>query len=197
MYFLGLDLGQKRDPAALAVVEKTPELKLMVRYVERAPLGTPYPRVVDWVRRVATNRQVSGRCDLAVDATGVGAPVVEMLRAAQLGCDIAAVTITGGDKETQSGGMWNVPKRDLMAGLQVAPENGDLMIAGAMREREALVRELVDVQVRPRESGRSRIGADGEGEHDDLVIAVALAVWRAKKPRPRPNSFGQRHILSF
>ena len=85
MYFLGLDLGQKQDPAALAVVEKTPELRLMVRYVERAPLGTPYPRVVDWVRQVATNRQIAGRCELAVDATGVGNPVVEMLRAAGLG----------------------------------------------------------------------------------------------------------------
>ena len=197
MYFLGLDLGQKRDPAALAVVEKTPELKLMVRYVERAPLGTPYPRVVDWVRQVATNRQIAGRCELAVDATGVGAPVVEMLRAARLGCDIAAVTMTGGERETQSGQTWNVPKRDLMAGLQVALENRDLTIAGGLRELEALVRELVDVQVRTRESGYARIGADGDGEHDDLVIAVALAVWRAKKPRPRQNSFGKERILCF
>ena len=197
MYFLGLDLGQKQDPAALAVVEKTPELKLMVRYVERAPLGTPYPRVVDWVRQVATNRQIAGRCELAVDATGVGNPVVEMLRAAGLGCDIAAVTMTGGERETQSGQTWNVPKRDLMAGLQVALENRDLTIAGGLRELEALVRELVDVQVRTRESGYARIGADGDGEHDDLVIAVALAVCRAKKPRPRQNSFGKERILCF
>jgi phage FluMu gp28-like protein len=191
MYFLGLDLGQKQDPAALAVVEKTPELKLMVRYVERAPLGTPYPRVVDWVRQVATNRLIAGRCELAVDATGVGAPVVEMLRAARLGCDIAAVTMTGGERETQSGQTWNVPKRDLMAGLQVALESRDLTIAGGIRELEALVRELVDVQVKTRESGHARIGADGNGEHDDLVIAVALAVWRAKKPRPPQNLFGK------
>jgi hypothetical protein len=197
MYFLGLDLGQKRDPAALAVVEKTPQLELVVRYVERAPLGTPYPLVVDWVRRVVTNRQIAGRCELAVDATGVGAPVVEMLRAAGLGCEIAAVTMTGGERETQSGQAWNVPKRDLMAGLQVALENRDLTIAGGIRELEALVRELVDVQVRTRNSGYARIGADGEGEHDDLVIAVALGVWKAKKPRPRHNLFGQGHVLSY
>jgi hypothetical protein len=26
-----------------------------------------------------------------------------------------------------------------------------------------------------------RLGADGCGEHDDLVIALALACWRAKR----------------
>ena len=26
-----------------------------------------------------------------------------------------------------------------------------------------------------------RIGADGYGQHDDLVVALALAVWRARK----------------
>ena len=41
-----------------------------------------------------------GQCELVVDATGVGAPVVDMLRAAGLGCDISSVTITGGEKET-------------------------------------------------------------------------------------------------
>ena len=91
MYFLGLDLGQKRDPAALAVVEKTPELKLMVRYVERAPLGTPYPRVVSRVRDILRDGELRGQCSLAVDGTGVGAPVVEMLRGAEIGCEISAV----------------------------------------------------------------------------------------------------------
>ena len=28
-----------------------------------------------------------------------------------------------------------------------------------------------------------RMGADGGGEHDDLVIALALACWRAKGQR--------------
>ena len=33
-------------------------------------------------------------------------------------------------------------------------------------------------------SGRRRLGADGHGQHDDLVIAVALAAcWRARMPQ--------------
>ena len=38
--------------------------------------------------------------------------------------------------------------------------------------------------------GRVRIGADGCGEHDDLVIALALACWRAK--RKENGERGQR-----
>jgi hypothetical protein len=35
--------------------------------------------------------------------------------------------------------------------------------------------------------GKVRMGADGYGEHDDLVIALALACWRARR---RENGFG-------
>ena len=40
--------------------------------------------------------------------------------------------------------------------------------------------------------GRVRIGADGCGEHDDLVIAVALAAWRARR---RENQFGTFRLV--
>src|SRR5580700_7762715 len=114
MYFLGLDLGQKRDHSALAVVERvdhrrafqgTAFEKLLVRYVERMPLGTPYPQVVERVREIVSSEELRGDCVLAVDATGVGAPVVDMLRAARLGCDLTAWTITGGERAASQ---WSV-----------------------------------------------------------------------------------------
>jgi hypothetical protein len=40
------------------------------------------------------------QCELVVDATGVGVPVVEMLWAEGPACDISSVTITGGEKES-------------------------------------------------------------------------------------------------
>ena len=60
MYYLGLDLGQRRDHTAMAVVERretrlayqAPQFsEVWVRYLERVALGTPYPRVVERVRR--------------------------------------------------------------------------------------------------------------------------------------------------
>ncbi len=90
MFFVGLDLGQKVDPSALVAVEgiehrrafkPTAFQRLEVRYVERLPLGTPYPKVVERVREITWSQELRGNCALAVDATGVGAPVVDMLAA--------------------------------------------------------------------------------------------------------------------
>jgi hypothetical protein len=156
---------------------------LLVRHVERVALGTPYPLVVAHLREMVGRREVRGQCALVVDATGLGGPVVEMLRAAGLGCEITAVTITGGEQERRSGGLSvSVPKRDLIAGVQMVLDNGELRIARRLKELGPLVRELVDVRMTSGPgTGRVRIGADGSGEHDDLVIALALACWRAKR----------------
>jgi hypothetical protein len=56
----------------------------------------------------------------------------------------------------------------------------------------ALVRELMDVRSVTQENGLVRLGADGSGEHDDLVIALALACWRARRPH---NGFGNTRLV--
>ncbi|MGD1073524.1 MAG: hypothetical protein ABSB15_25715 [Bryobacteraceae bacterium] len=190
MFYFGLDLGQRRDHSAIAVVEKVSRYRayagagvpvLHLRYVERVPLGTSYPEIVERVREMVTGAELSGQCALVVDATGLGAPVVQMLRSARLGCEIAAVTMTGGDKESQRGNDFNVPKRDLVAGVQVLLEKQELRIARTLEGARALIEELVDVRATVSVKGRVRLGADGYGEHDDLAIALALACWRAKR----------------
>ncbi len=180
-FYVGVDLGQKQDHTAIAVVERREFL--LVRHVERVALGTPYPLVVAHLREMVGRQEVRGRCAMVVDGTGLGGPVVDMLRGAGLGCEITAVTITGGDREHRGGGMSvSVPKRDLIAGVQVSLDTGDMRIARRMKEVGSLVRELVDVRMTAGlGTGRVRFGADGYGEHDDLVIALALACWRAKR----------------
>jgi len=59
-------------------------------------------------------------------------------------------------------------------------------------EAGALLRELSAVEMRHRSGGAVRMGADGAGEHDDLVMAVALACWKAKK---KENSFGTQRLV--
>lgn len=187
-FYLGVDLGQDHDPAALAVVEVerathawmvSYDSRMKVRYLERLALGTPYPEVA---RRVEALAWKLGRCDVAVDATGLGKPVADLLREMQLPGELAAVKITAGDRESRAGGVWNVPKRDLIGGVKVLLEKRELQIAKELRETGPLVRELLDVKARRRASGRERLGADGAGEHDDLVIAVALACWMGGRP---------------
>jgi len=66
--------------------------------------------VVERVVQVAQSDALAGRCQMVVDATGVGRPVVDLLRRARPGCTILPVTITGGEKESYDAGYHRVPK---------------------------------------------------------------------------------------
>ena len=55
-----------------------------VRGVRRLKLGTPYPEIVAEVASVARTVAAQGPTTLVVDATGVGAPVVDLLRASSI-----------------------------------------------------------------------------------------------------------------
>jgi hypothetical protein len=185
LFFVGLDLGQREDFTAIAVVEREQKAwgiqgGLMVRYLERMPLGTSYLRVVERVGAMLRHPEMAGRSRLAVDATGVGAPVVEMLGSAGLAPVMTAVTITSGAQAHGRGASWNVPRKDLLMGLEVLLERGELTISRRIAEAERLVRELTSMRAR----GDSR-------EHDDLVMAVGLACWRARAAK---SGFGTRRL---
>jgi len=78
-----------------------------------------------------------------------------------------------------------------MAGVQVLLEQRELKIARRLTEAGPLMRELTNVRMTAGAGGRLRMGADGPGEHDDLVMALALACWRAKRQQ---NEFGTRRL---
>ena len=216
-YYIGLDIGQKRDHTAMAIVERAQvifagrdpatyapleRVEHRLRYLKRLPLGLPYsaedgePSVVQFVATMmgrlrsryggAHGTAAGDRFTLVADATGVGTPVVELLRQARLGCELVAVTITGGAKEAQTRDGWNVPKRDLVTGLQVMYERDELRMADRMKLAGTLQEELANMGSRLTETGKETYSAWREGVHDDLVLAVALAVWRARQGRKSP-----------
>jgi hypothetical protein len=188
MHYLGLDLGKKHDHTAIAIVERC-GTRLLVRHLERVALGTPYSAVVARVREIVMR---PGQWAVVVDGTGVGEPVVDALRRSGLGCEITAVTITGGERQSRGGSVSSVPKQDLISGVQMAMEKGELRVARRLGEAGALVKEMLNVRITAGLGmGKVRIGADGYGEHDDLVIALALACWRAGR---RENGFGTRRL---
>ena len=186
--FIGVDLGQVVDPSALAVVERVETLgewdaaqwahrkraELRVVYLERVALGTAYTAVAERVRDVT--RQVRP-CGVAVDATGLGRPVVEMLRPG-LGCTLWPLVLTGGESGSEGAGSFRAPKRELMLGLRVVMERGELEVAAGLRWGRALVEEMEGVRSKRGKSGAVRV--EGKG-HDDLVVAVALGLWAAKR----------------
>ena len=166
---VGADIGQVHDPTALAVIETAD--KIQVRHLERLPLGTPYPIVVNKIAALVGSLPGA---DLVVDATGVGRPVVDQLRAA--GLDPIAVTITAGKEATFKDGFWRVPKLELVRALAAAFEDDRLKISSGLRYAVALVGELQAFQRQVTGAGRDAYGAKAKA-HDDLVVAVALAMW--------------------
>jgi hypothetical protein len=194
-YLIGVDLGQCHDHTAIAVLERKlvdagwdaavyahiQEVELRLRYLERVPLGRSYPDVVERVRQVAQSAELLDRCDLIVDGTGVGRPVVDLLQRPAAARRIVPVWVTGGAQEGRIDGYYGVPKRDLIIGLQVLLQTGKLQIAASMPFRKALETELRAMRVKVTGPGREQFGAWREGEHDDLVFAVSLACWGVKK----------------
>ena len=106
--------------------------------------------------------------------------MIDLLREADLGCELTAVTITGGERESRANGGWGVPKRDLVVGLEVMLETGKLRIATGLREGETFLKELTGMRVKVSAGRREQFESWREGTHDDLVLAAALACWRAR-----------------
>ncbi len=179
MFIVGADIGQAQDPTALAVVETAGD-EVRVRHLERLPLGTSYPAVIRHIRQLT---MALPDVALVVDATGVGKPVVDQLRVA--GLDPVAVTITAGKTATFDCGMWHVPKAELVRALVVAFEGDRLKVAAGLGHAKALTGELQAFQRKVTGAGRAAYGATA-GAHDDLVTAVALAVWWAAAAEGAP-----------
>jgi hypothetical protein len=197
-FYVGLDLGQAADYTALAVVQSVAEVNqaggvdkyLHLRHLERYELGTPYPEIADRVATLMRDERLSPNeydparrrifrkdPELIVDDTGVGRAVADFLKTRRL--KFRAITITGGDEVNAVGaGRYRVPKRDLVGALEVPFHTGKLKIAGGMELWPALKKELLNF----RRKIDLRTAHDSyehwrESDHDDLVLAAALACW--------------------
>lgn len=178
----GLDLGQQQDYSALVVVERTSDgsrWSHSVRHIERWR-GKPYPVVVAEVGRVLGRRPLGPDTDLRVDATGVGRAVLDLLRQAHaeghVPCYPREITITGADEPGQGGR--TIPKRDLIAHLEVLLATNRLRVASELVLARALREELAGFRAKVTATGHATYEAGGSS-HDDLVIATALATWGA------------------
>lgn len=202
MIVFGLDLGQALDYTALCAVDKRlvqdkdylvkrdlletradPMDGMIkeyhVRHVERFPLGTSYPKMITMLDDRINALNLAGKYMCVPDATGVGRPVVDMLRKNGITC--TPVSITGGEKEVfdEVFGGWRVPKRILVSTLQVLLQNKQLKFAANMPHVDQIINELANFKVKVTESKNDTYEAWREGDHDDLVLALALAAWYA------------------
>jgi hypothetical protein len=198
---IGVDIGQKVDPTAIAVLELEwrdgrervgQDDHYVVRYLERLALGAAYPEIAERlaaiVRGVETKverirvplgagayevREDQPHVSVFVDATGVGQPVVDLLVAA--GTRPVPCYFTHGDRRTVEEGRVTIGKAWLVSRLQALAQSGRLHVPKTS-EAEAMRRELMDYEIRVDQDANDRYGAFRVGTHDDLVTALGLAV---------------------
>jgi len=192
IYVAGLDLGQQKDYSALVILEafgrklknldneqeliELPFSRLNLRHIERFPLGTKYAEIARLVDD-RMSRTPEPRF-LAVDVTGVGLGVIEMIPTR---LNAAQISITGGDQVHYGDGalQYRVPKRDLVAGLSIALQNEVLKIAAGLPHAQLLTNELANFRVKITAAANDTYAAWREADHDDLVLAAGLAAWYA------------------
>jgi hypothetical protein len=204
-WFVGVDLGSAHDMTAVAVMERvgwedwravdpgTLEPRRAytydVRRVERWGQGISYSTVVEKLVALEAHPKLVSNCEWVVDATGLGAPVCDFLRASGLRGPLLEVVISGGERATFDHGRATVPKAELVGAVALGLEQGELRLAESMPLAGELVRELLMMGAKHTRKGNVQYEAR-EG-HDDMVLAVALAAWRAR-PRTAEQGWGER-----
>jgi hypothetical protein len=180
---IGIDVGQRRDPTAVCVVERLPPTgpqaadSYAVRWIERVPLGATYPTIVNRVALLSNQTQGLARSTphLYVDATGVGAPFVDLLRAALPAFPLTPVFFVAGDHRTLTDrGELRLGKAWMVSRLQSLLQQGTLHL-GHTSSAVELVDELLHYELRAGPES-DRYGTFASHRHDDLVTALGLAV---------------------
>ena len=214
MLAIGLDVRRAADYTALTVVENhivrleqndengVPQYQrcMDVRHLQRYPLNTPYSKIRDEMSNLIKTPQVMAMpWRLIVDATGVGRPVVDMLREANL--NPCPMTITAGNAENynEETNYWNVSKKILVSNLQVLLGNEDIRFADDLPMRDVVINELLAFRMKMTAKGNDTYEAWREKDHDDLVLAVAIACWyleRFGKKKPKKEKQSRRPSLA-
>ena len=199
-YLLGVCFGQTQNYTAIAAVKhfvhhETKEARYEIVSLERAPLGTSYSKIVDYIVSMLKAPEFSGlslngtqraRPELVVDVTGTGSPIVGLLkdRGAREHAHLVSCVITSGSTLTMVGAGYGVPVKDLVSTLQTLFQDGRIKVAEDLKLGSVLVKELLNFKAKPNTNAASdTYEAWREKDHDDLVFAVALPIWWANTYR--------------
>jgi len=197
--FFNVDLGTVRDPTAITIISRemvaldnvstrretrenerhTFQSMYRVRYMDRLPLGMDYPEQIERVRGMMAHKDLVGKAELIIDATGVGLPVLHMMN--ERGLSPVGIWITAGNKTSRRPDGFNVPKRTLVSTLNLIFQSRRLKIPYGLKQRAAFMKELEGFTMKMRNSGADTYEAETESVHDDLVMSMALGVWYAEE----------------
>lgn len=182
--------------ARTRIMRTVPESTYRVQELRRLPLGLSFAAMADAVVELVAavhdfERDLRSQgaplrsfdlplsVDIFLDATGVGAPVVELVENALRissrtdNAVLHAITFTYGDRYDRERG--SLGKAYLVSRLQVLLEHGRLLLPADDPTTTQLAEELMDYEVHIEPDANEKYGAFKVGSHDDLVTALGLA----------------------
>lgn len=133
-FYVGFDLGRKSSHSAIVVLEKTHittkdrdpvtwawihRAEIHLRRAERLPLKLSYPDIADRLRPAIRLLPNTKDVTLVLDATGCGAPFLDILRKERLDVLEMPVMITSAGLPSYSTGTHRISKTDLMGSLNM------------------------------------------------------------------------------
>jgi len=167
-YYVGVDLGQKRDHSVVAVIlKKNGQITLV--HMKRFALGTEYQAVIEYMKLVGERfRNVRA---FYIDQTGVGEAFPENARRA-------------GIKNVKGIELSLPRKSDVMTHMKQVMEQKRLHIP---RDRELIVEMNAEI-AKLTEAGKTKF-YHRSGTHDDRLWALALAVYGSRHEIPSYHPF--------
>src|SRR5437867_9281376 len=163
-YYVGVDLGQKRDHSVIAVIlKKNGQITLV--HLKRFPLGTEYQTVIEYLK-LAGERFRKVRM-YYIDQTGVGESFPENARRA-------------GIKNVKGIELSLPRKSDVMTHLKQVMEQKRLHIP---RDRELMIEMNAEI-AKLTDAGKTKF-YHRSGKHDDRLWALTLAIYATRTKIPR------------
>jgi hypothetical protein len=146
-----------------------------VGLLERLPLRTPYTAQLGRIAQI--KNQLPRAAQLVIDVTGIGKGLFDM--AVERGLDPIGVMIHGGFEIHRKpyDNVVSVPKMRIVAELDKRLQTGDLFVHESIKDWPALRRELLNFRPEITRGGTETWNARS-GEHDDLVLALGLALFQ-------------------
>jgi len=148
-YLAGWDIGKRQSYSVLTIMDRAGRVVLIEKVV--GDYTAQIDRVVELVKKYNNAR-------LCVDATGLGDPIVDVLR--KYNINIYPVKLTSESKAS------------LINALSISFSNHSITIP----PNPELMKELDNFTVDYTRHGKIKLGAR-KGYHDDYVISLALANW--------------------
>jgi hypothetical protein len=149
----------------------------VVRFIELVAARTPYPKIAARLSQVVDNVTTQGaqfkcRVILYADVTGLGQPVVDLVKAKVE--SLVTVYMSGNEKRTEHESRVTMGKAWMVARLQTLFQSGYIHLPKT-EATQLLVEEILAYSLDPAPQDNELTGSFTVGTQDELLTALGLA----------------------